>query len=300
MAACTSRAAPSISRDRSNNNVNRPKGQLTQNSIVSEITTDDQIFHAEHYKPLIIHFNKGAPVRLSDVGEVVESVEDLRNAGLSDGKPSVVLVLFKQPGANVINTVNRIQKILPELKASIPKAIDMTIVMDRTVTLRASLLDVELTLILSMGLVIAVAYVFLKNKRAALVTSVAVPLSLLGTFGIMYLCGYSLDNLSLMALTIATGFVVDDAVVVLENISRHIEEGMEPMVAALQGTKEVSFTVLSMSLSLIAVFTPILFMGGYCGSIISRICNDFIIGYFDVTGSLFNSNAYDVRTIVKT
>lgn len=254
-------------------NVNLPKGQLITGKTISEINTNDQIFKAKQYAPLIIAYRNNAPVRLSDVAEVNDSVEDIRNAGLSNGKPAVLLILFKQPGANVITTVDRVRQILPQLKAAIPAAIDMKVMMDRTTTIRASLHDVELTLIIAMLLVVFVTYIFLGSIRAMLIPGVAVPLSLLGTFGVMYLLNYSLDNLSLMALTIVTGFVVDDAVVVLENISRHLELGKSPMAAALKGAEEVGFTVVSMTLSLIAVFIPILLMGG----IVGRLFREFAI-----------------------
>lgn len=254
-------------------NMNRPKGQLTEGPVLSEITTNDQIFKAYQYQPLIIAYRNNSPVRLSDLGEVTDSIENVRSAGLADGKPAVVLVLFKQPGANVIKTIDRVQKMLPLLGADIPHAIEMTVAMDRTATIRASLTDVEITLLTSMALVILVTYLFLGNWRAMLIPGVAVPLSLLGTLGIMKLLNYSLNNLSLMALTIATGFVVDDAVVVLENISRHLEQGMKPRQAALQGAQEVGFTVLSMSLSLVAAFTPILLMGG----IVGRLFREFAV-----------------------
>ncbi len=256
-----------------NANANTPKGQLDQGIRTSEIITNDQIFHAAQYRPLIIAYVNGSPVRLSDVAEVNDSIQDVRNAGLLGGKPAVVLVVFKEPGANVIETVARVRNLIPVLKADIPSAIDMTVAMDRTTTIRASLHDVELTLLAAVILVILVVYLFLGNARAALIPSVAVPLSLLGTFVLMYLFGYSLDNLSLMALTISTGFVVDDAVVVLENISRHIENGMQPKDAALLGAKEVGFTVMSMSMSLIAVFIPILLMG----SIVGRLFREFSV-----------------------
>ncbi|MBS0357655.1 MAG: efflux RND transporter permease subunit [Proteobacteria bacterium] len=254
-------------------NVNRPKGQINHGVTTSEIVTNDQIFKAYQYRPLIIAYRNGNPVKVSDVAEVNDSVEDVHNAGFSNGKPAVLLVLFKQPGANVIETVDQVKALFPQLKASIPAAIDMTVVMDRTSTIRSSLSDVELTLILAMLLVIAVTFVFLGNIRSMLIPGVAVPLSLLGTFGVMRLLGYSLDNFSLMALTISTGFVVDDAVVVLENITRHIEMGVRPMQAALQGAKEVSFTVVSMSTSLIAVFIPLLFMSGLIG----RLLHEFAV-----------------------
>lgn len=254
-------------------NTNRPKGQLSEGDRTSEIAINDQIFTAQEYKPIIIRYQNGAPIRVADVAEVVDSVEDLRNAGLANGKPAVLMILFKQPGSNVIETVDNVNKILPELKASIPSMMDLGIMMDRTTTIRASLRDVEKTLLIAIILVVLVIYLFLGKVRAAMIPSITVPLSLLGTFGVMYLCNFSLDNLSLMALTISTGFVVDDAVVVLENISRHIEEGMKPLSAALIGAKEVGFTVLSMSISLIAVFIPILLMGG----IVGRLFREFAI-----------------------
>jgi multidrug efflux pump len=254
-------------------NVNLPKGQLTTPTTSSEIITNDQLFRAYQYEPLIIAYRNNSPVRISDVAQVNESVEDLRNAGLFNGKPSVLLVLFKQPGANVIETTDRIRTMIPVLKASIPGAINMTVAMDRTTTIRASLHDVELTLLIAVVLVILVTYGFLGSFYAMLIPGVVVPLSLLGTFGMMYLLGFSLDNLSLMALTISTGFVVDDAVVVLENTSRHIELGAPPLTAALAGAKEVGFTVLSMSTSLIAVFIPILLMGG----IVGRLFREFAV-----------------------
>lgn len=254
-------------------NVNSPKGQLTISKTLSEITTTDQIFKAYQYRPLIITYRNGNPVRLSDVAEVVDSVEDLRNAGLANGKPAVVIVLFKQPGANVIKTIDHVRNILPQLRSFIPASMTMNIMMDRTATIRASLHDIEITLVISMLLVIVVTYIFLGSIRAMLIPGIAVPLSLLGTFCIMYLLGYSLDNLSLMALTISTGFVVDDAVVVLENITRHLDMGVKPFQAALDGAKEVGFTVVSMSISLIAVFTPILLMGG----IVGRLFREFAV-----------------------
>jgi len=246
-------------------NANSAKGQLILGNRYSEIATNDQLFTADKYAPLIISYKSGDAVRLSDVAQVINGEADVRNAGLSNGKPSVVLVLFKQPGANVIDTIDRMNQLLPHLKGAIPAGIDMKVVMDRTTTIRASLLDVEITLVIAMLLVIFVTYVFLGNFRAMMIPGVAVPLSLLGTFAVMKILNFSLDNLSLMALTIATGFVVDDAVVVLENISRHLELGEKPLEAALNGAKEVGFTVLSMSVSLIAVFIPILLMGGIVG-----------------------------------
>jgi len=242
-------------------NANRPKGDVEEGDRHWQIYANDQAKTAKDYIPLIVTYQKGAAVRLSDLGEVVDSVQDLRNAGLYDGKPSVLLIISKQPGANVIETVDRVKGLLAELRASVPSAVKITIASDQTATIRSSLREVERTLMISVGLVILVVFLFLRNVRSMLIPCVAVPVSLIGTFGVMYLFHYSLDNLSLMALTVATGFVVDDAIVVLENISRHIEKGMQPFKAALLGAREVGFTVLSMSLSLIAVFIPILLMG---------------------------------------
>ena len=246
-------------------NAHSPKGALEDGGRRYQIYTNDQANHAADYKPLIIAYRNGAAVRLTDVGEINDSVENVRNQGLSNGKPAVLVILYRQPGANIIDTVDRVKAILPQLQASIPHAINVELTMDRTTTIRASLHDVERALLVATALVILVVFVFLRNGRATLIPSVAVPVSLIGTFGAMWLLGYSLDNLSLMALTISTGFVVDDAIVVLENITRHIEAGMTRMEAALLGSREVGFTVLSMSLSLIAVFTPILMMGGIVG-----------------------------------
>ncbi|TAK78204.1 MAG: multidrug efflux RND transporter permease subunit [Gammaproteobacteria bacterium] len=256
------------------------KGQIASDTQLSDIMLNDQLFKAREYAPLIITYRNNSPVRISDVADVTDSVEDLRNAGLSDGKPAVLLVLFKSPGANVINTIDQVSAILPQLKASIPADIDMTVMMDRTQTIRTSLHDVEATLVIAMLLVVIVSYLFLGNLRAMLIPGIAVPLSLIGTFGAMYLLGYSLDNLSLMALTIATGFVVDDAVVVLENITRHMEMGIPPLQAALEGAKEVGFTVLSMSLSLIAVFIPILLMGGLVGRLFREFSVTLAVAIF--------------------
>jgi multidrug efflux pump len=246
-------------------NANRPKGALEDGDRHWQIYANDQATKAADYLPLIVAYRNGAAVKLTDLGEVVDSVQDLRNAGSSNGKPSVLIIISRQPNANIIETVDSVTAMLPLLRASIPSAINLDVVMERTTTIRASLRDVERTLIVAVCLVILVVFVFLRNWRATLIPSVAVPVSLIATFGAMYLFGFSLNNLSLMALTIATGFVVDDAIVVLENVSRHIEEGMPPMEAARQGAREVGFTVLSMSLSLIAVFIPILLMGGIVG-----------------------------------
>ena len=254
-------------------NANRPKGSVEQGERNWQILANDQAKQASEYLPLIVAYRNGAGVRLSDVAEVVDSVEDLRNAGLANGKPSILVILNRQPNANIIETSDRVRELLPVLRASIPSAIDLDVVLERTSTIRTSLREVERTLVMAMGLVILVVFLFLRNGRATLIPAVAVPVSLIATFGVMYLCGYSLDNLSLMALTIATGFVVDDAIVVLENVSRHIESGMPPFEAALKGAREVGFTVLSMSLSLIAVFIPILLMGG----IVGRLFREFAV-----------------------
>lgn len=254
----------------SNANAISPTGQLTNNLQTSNVVTNDQLFTPEDYQSLIVRYQNGAAVRIKDVGYVEKSVEDLRNAGLANGKPSVALVIFKQPGANVIETVDRVRSLMPVLKASVNPNIHLQVTMDRTATIRASLHDVELTLLISMILVVLVIYFFLQNPQAALIASVALPLSLLGTLSIIYLCGFSLNNLSLMAMTIAAGFVIDDAVVVIENINRYREQGMKPLDAALAGVKEVEFTVVSMSLSLIAVFIPILLMGGIVGRLLAE------------------------------
>ncbi|HTQ35220.1 MAG TPA: efflux RND transporter permease subunit [Stellaceae bacterium] len=246
-------------------NAHSPKGAIEPGDRHYQLYTNDQVSHAADYLPLVIAYRNGAAVRLPDIAEVTDSVENLRNQGLANGKPAVLVILYRQPNANIIETVDRVKAALPQLEASIPAGINVNMAMDRTTTIRASLHDVEITLVIAICLVILVVFAFLRNPRATLIPSVAVPVSLLGTFGAMYLVGYSLDNLSLMALTISTGFVVDDAIVVLENVERHIEAGMGRREAALQGAREVGFTVLSMSLSLIAVFVPILLMGGIVG-----------------------------------
>jgi multidrug efflux pump len=257
----------------SSTNVNRPKGQLTDGTRTWEIRTNDQLHSAEDYLPLIVSYRQGRAVHLSDVATVEHSVEDLRTTGLVNGTSAVLLIISRQPGANIIETVDRVRAILPQLEASIPGSMTLSIVGDRTPVIRASLHDVERTLAISVLLVILVVFLFLRDVRATLIPCVAVPVSLISTFGVMYLLDYSLDNLSLMALTIATGFVVDDAIVVLENISRYREQGMAPMQAALRGAREITFTVLSMTLSLVAVFVPILFMGGMMG----RLFREFAV-----------------------
>ena len=254
-------------------NSNVPKGHFSDASHTWTIDDNDQLYNAVDYRPLVIAYRNGAPVRVSDVANVIDSVEDIHTAGYSNGKPSVLLVIFRQPGANVISTVDRITDLIPELKNSIPSGMDMTVIMDRTTTIRASIRDVEITLVIAVCLVILVVFLFLRDFRTMLIPGVAVPVSLIGTFGVMYLCGFSLDNLSLMALTISTGFVVDDAIVVTENITRYLEKGMSPIEAALRGSREIGFTVLSISLSLVAVFIPILLMGG----IVGRLFREFAV-----------------------
>ncbi|TMJ59449.1 MAG: nodulation protein [Alphaproteobacteria bacterium] len=246
-------------------NAHSPKGAVDEGPRHFQIYTNDQATQPDDYKPLIIAYRNGAGVRLSDVAEVEEGQENIRNAGLANGKSAVLAIISQQPGGNIISTIDRIYGVLPMLRASLPSDIDLEVANDRSTTIRASLHEVEVTLIISIALVILVVFLFLRNARATLIPSVAVPVSLIGTFGAMYLLGYSLDNLSLMALTVSTGFVVDDAIVVLENITRHVEAGMPRREAALLGAREVGFTVLSMSASLIAVFVPILLMGGLVG-----------------------------------
>jgi len=246
-------------------NAHAPKGAIEDGDLHYQIYDNDQATKADQYRSLLVAYRNGAAVRLSDIGEVTDSVENIRNAGLANGKPSVLVILYRQPGANVIETVDGVRALLPGLQASVPSDIDMRVALDQSTTIRSSLFEVERALMISISLVIMVVFLFLRNARATLVPSVAVPVSLLGTFGGMYLLGYSLDNLSLMALTVSTGFVVDDAIVVMENITRHVEAGMPRFKAALQGAREVGFTVLSMSVSLIAVFLPILLMGGIVG-----------------------------------
>ena len=253
-----------------NANQRRPQGALDDNQQRWQLRTNDALQTASEYQPLVVHYNNGAAVRLSDVATVEDSVQDVRNAGMSRGKPAVLLVVRKTPEANVIDTVDRIRAELPLLHEVIPAAIDLQIAQDRSPTIRASLHEVEQSLVIAVALVILVVFAFLRSGRATLIPAVAVPVSLIGTFAAMYLCGFSLNNLSLMALTIATGFVVDDAIVVLENIARHVEAGMKPLPAALKGVREVGFTVLSMSLSLIAVFLPLLMIGGLIGRFFSE------------------------------
>jgi multidrug efflux pump len=254
-------------------NANSPKGELSGRENAWAISANDQLFNADQYRPVIVAYKNGAPIRLGDVAEVSNSVEDVRAAGLANGKRAVLLVLFRQPGTNMIETVDRVEALLPLLQASIPPAIKLAVVLDRTTSIRASFRDIQITLLISIVLVVLVVFLFLRDVRATVIPSVAVPLSLLGTFAGMYFLDYSLDNLSLMALTISTGFVVDDAIVVLENVTRYLEAGSSRLVAALRGSREIGFTVLSMSTSLVAVFIPILLMGG----IVGRLFREFAV-----------------------
>ncbi len=248
-----------------NANANQPKGEIAGPQNAWQLSTTDQLFKAKQYKPLVVTYVNGAQVRISDLGDVVDSVENIRNAGGWNGKPAILIIVNRQPNANIIDCADRVKALMPQLQASVPPSIHLGIALDRTTTIRASVHDVEISLLISIVLVVLVVFVFLRSARATFIPSVAVPLSLLGTFGIMYLAGYSIDNLSLMALTISTGFVVDDAIVVIENITRYLEQGMQPIQAALKGAAEIGFTVVSMSTSLIAVFIPILMMGGIVG-----------------------------------
>jgi multidrug efflux pump len=254
-------------------NANRPKGLVEQGEQAWWIYANDQAKSAKEYIPLIVAYRNGAAVRLSDVAQVSDSVQDVYNAGEANGRPAVLVIINREPNANILETVQRVRDLMPFLSASIPAAADLGVAMERTSTIRASLYEVERTLLIAVGLVILVVFAFLRRVRATLIPAAAVPVSIIATFGFMYLAGYSLNNLSLMALIVATGFVVDDAIVVLENASRHIERGMAPMQAALLSAQEVGFTVVSMSLSLIAVFIPILFMG----DIVGRLFREFAV-----------------------
>jgi multidrug efflux pump len=254
-------------------NANSPKGTLANGVVRWTITDTDQLFNAAHYSPLIVAYHNGSPVRLRDIATVNDSVEDVHTAGLSNSVPAVVLIVWRQPGANIVGTVDRIRAALPEIQASLPGALTLAVALDRTTTIRASVSDIQITLLITVILVILVIFAFLRNLWATAIPAIAVPVSLLGTVGVMYLLGYSIDNLSLMALTICTGFVVDDAIVVIENITRYLEQGMPPVEAALKGSQEIGFTVLSMSTSLIAVFIPILMMVG----IVGRLFREFAV-----------------------
>jgi multidrug efflux pump len=257
----------------SQQNANEPKGQIWDGNTTADILDNDQLLKAEYYRPLIVGYHNGAAIKLSDIADVQDSVENIRTAGFSNGQPCVTLNIFRQPNANIIETNQRIRQAIPSLKASLPVGIDVVVMFDRSTTIRPSVREAERSLLVSVVLVILVVFVFLRSPRATMIPSVAVPVSLLGTFGVMYLFGYSIDSVSLMALTICTGFVVDDAIVVIENITRYVEQGMRPMEAALHGAREIGFTVLSMTTSLIAVFIPILLMAG----IVGRLFREFAV-----------------------
>ncbi|HEX7360585.1 MAG TPA: multidrug efflux RND transporter permease subunit [Bryobacteraceae bacterium] len=254
-------------------NAHQATGAVENQSFRWQLNVNDQLFKAAQYAPLIVGYHNGAPVRLDQIGDVIDSVSDINNEGLNNGVPSVLVWINKQPDANVIKVADNIRAILPQLKASLPPAIHLTVAQDRTTTIRGSVDDVELTLLVSISLVVLVVFFFLRSAWATFIPGIAVPLSLLGTFAVMYICGYTLDNLSLMALTVSTGFVVDDAIVVIENITRYLEMGFAPLKAAFRGAKEIGFTVLSMSTSLVAVFIPILLMGG----IVGRLFREFAV-----------------------
>ena len=254
-------------------NENRPKGEFHDINRVWAINTTDQLRLAAQYRPLVVAYKNGAPVKLSDVADVTDSVQDIRTVGFANHDEAMLLIIFRVPGANIIQTADRVLDALPQLRTEIPAAMHMEVLLDRTISIRGSVKDVEYSMMISIVLVIMVVFLFLRSVRTTLIPSVAVPISLVGTFGVLYLFGYSIDNLSLMALTIATGFVVDDAIVVIENITRYLEEGMAPMQAALKGASEIGFTVLSISISLIAVFLPILMMGG----IVGRLFREFAV-----------------------
>jgi len=254
-------------------NANSPKGELGMGRRLWSISATDQLLKADQYKPLVVSFRNGAALRLSDIATVTDSVENVMTIGIANNQPAVLLIVFRQPGANIIDTVDRITALMPQLQAEVPPTIKVSVMLDRTGTIRGSVRDVQITLMISICLVILVVFAFLRSVRSTIIPSVAVPVSLVGTFGAMYLLGYSIDNLSLMAMTIATGFVVDDAIVVIENITRHIEAGMKPFEAALEGAREIGFTVFSISMSLIAVFIPILMMGG----IVGRLFREFAV-----------------------
>ena len=283
-----------------NANANRPKGLVEDGERQWWIYANDQARTAAEYLPLIVSYRNGAAVRLADVAEVVDSVQDVRNSGSANGRPAVLLIIYREPGANILEVVQRVRDLLPWLRASIPAAIELDVSMERTSTIRASLVEVEKTLLIAMALVILVVFAFLRRARATLIPAVAVPVSIITTFGFMYLAGYSLNNLSLMALIVATGFVVDDAIVVLENAARHVEAGMAPLAAAAASAREVGFTVLSMSLSLIAVFVPILFMGDIVGPLLPRVRADALGRHPGLARGVAHAHADDVRAPART
>ena len=279
-------------------NANRPKGALADDKQTWWLSSTDQLLKADAYRPLIITYRNGGAVRVGDVATVTDSVEDIRTGGLANGKPAVLLIVYREPGANIIDTVDRVMDILPLLRASIPPTVKLSVVLNATTTIRASVRDVEFTLLISLALVILVVFLFLRNGRSTLIPSIAVPVSLLGTFGGMYLLGYSLDNLSLMALTIATGFVVDDAIVVIENITRHLEQGMAPLDAALLGAKEIGFTVDVHQHFFDRGFHPDSDDGRHRRPAVPRVRRDLVIGDRRIDARVANFDADDVRHLV--
>ena len=280
-------------------NANRPKGSLANDADQLPIYATDQLFLAKDYKDLVVVYRNGAPVRLSDLGRVIDANEDVRNLGLVNGNPMVQIQINRQPNANVVETVARIKALMPQFEAQLPPTVRFKIASDRTITTRDSLHDAQRNMIISIGLVILVVFIFLRNGWSTFIPSVSVPVSIIATFGAMYLIGYTLDNLSLMALTIATGFVVDDAIVVIENITRHLENGMKPMEAALKGAEEIGFTVLSMSISLIAVFIPILMMSGIVGRLFREFAVILVGRHRHFDGHFADRHAHDVRWLLK-
>src|SRR5881409_2001478 len=254
-------------------NVNQAKGNFDGALQSYTIGANDQLLSSDDYRPLVIAYRKGAPVRVSDVADVRDDVENVNQAAWMNNVPAVIVNIQRQPGANIIQVVDRIEKLLPQLTTALPSAVQVTVLTDRTTTIRASVSDVQFELMLTVALVVMVLFLFLRSLSATIIPSVAVPLSIVGTFGVMYLLGYSLDNLSLMALTISTGFVVDDAIVMIENVARYIEEGEPPLAAALKGSEQIGFTILSLTVSLIAVLIPLLFMG----DIVGRLFREFAV-----------------------
>ncbi len=276
-------------------NNNEPKGRIAGPQTAWQLNSTDQLFKANQYKPLVVAYRNGADLRISDLGDVTDSTENIRNDGGWNDQASISMMVFRQPNANIIDTADHVKAMIPQLQAALPPPMHLQVSLDRTVTIRASVHDVEISLIISVLLVVLVVFVFLRTASATFIPSVSVPISLLGTFDLMYLAGYSVDNLSLMALTISTGFVVDDAIVVIENITRYLEDGMNPFQAALKGASEIGFTVISMSLSLIAVFIPILLMTGIVGRLFQRIRARIVVRHSGVPGSLVDCYPHDVR-----
>ncbi len=278
-------------------NSNEPKGEVANGRVQWTLTDNDQLFDANHYRPLVVAYHNGAPVRIGDIADVQDSVEDIHQAGLVNNKPSVMVIINRQPGANIVGTVDRIRAMLPLLQASIPASVDLAVAIDRTITIRASVKDIQITLLITVVLVILVIFVFLRTVWATVIPAVAVPVSLIGTFGVMYLLGYSVDNLSLMALTISTGFVVDDAIVVIENITRYREAGLSPMNAALKGAQEIGFTVLSMSTVAGRRIHSDFVDGRYRGASLPGICRHSQRSDLDVAGGFAHHHTDDVREI---